>query len=328
MDPSLPTRVARTTEDLLEIQELDRAAHWDTSFYHFEDGDTKATFRLLQSADCQLAENSFGSGVLIRGGIPAGAVVFAAAVAPEQRYQGGRVTDRDLVFIQDQDEIEYQCRGPSRILTAALGREALSQALEARWGTTLQTLGQSKRLPLLPGKSLLDLQRDLAGLLSPGMTGVQAERLPPDRLLLDLFFTYAAPPDGTEWSCAYSHRRGLAEKTEDYLRVHFREPISMTSLCHELGARERTIHQGFRERYAMSPGQYLKRLRMDAARKALLSAAPTGNVTDVAMDAGFTHTGRFSVEYRTFFGEPPSATLSRSRAHRTLRGCPVGRLDG
>ena len=317
MDASSPTRVARTTEDLLEIQELDRAAHWETSFYHFENGDTKATFRLLQSADCQVAENSFSSGVLIRGGTPAGAVVFAAAVAPEQRYQGRPVTDRDLVFIQDQDEIEYKCRGPSRILTAALGREALARALEARWGMPLQTLGQSKRLPLLPGKPLLDLQRDLAGLLSPGMSGVQAERLPPDNLLLDLFFTYAAPPDDTEWPCAYSYRRRLAEQSEDYLRVHFREPISMTSLCQELNARERTIHQGFRERYDMSPGQYLKRLRMDAARKALLSAVPESRVTEIAMNAGFTHTGRFSVEYRNCFGEPPTATLSRSRAQWT-----------
>jgi AraC-like DNA-binding protein len=49
-------------------------------------------------------------------------------------------------------------------------------------------------------------------------------------------------------------------------------------------------------------------------RSALACAAADETVGDVAMRHGFTHLGRFSVEYRRRFGEAPSATLARRRA--------------
>ena len=310
MSSAVPLCVTRITDDLQEIEGLDRAAHWDTNFYHFEKGAIEASFRLAQSDEFQVVENTFKKGVLIRGGIPSGTVVFAVASAPEQHYQGRLVTPGDIVLIRNEDEIEYRCRGFTRIFTAAIGEAVLSRALEARWGMTIETLGQSKLLPVRAGMSIIQLQEELNSFLAPGMTDLPSRGLSPDERLRDLFFKYAMPPDGSDTSRALRHK--LAQRVEAYLRVHFRNPISIMSLCHELNVRERTIHQGFRERYAVSPYEYVKMLRIDAARKALLSASREDSVTEIALEVGFTHLGRFSVEYRNLFGESPSATLSRS----------------
>jgi AraC-like DNA-binding protein len=43
----------------------------------------------------------------------------------------------------------------------------------------------------------------------------------------------------------------------------------------------------------------------------LVRAQPEESVTEIAMQWGFTHMGRFSIEYRQRFGERPSETLSR-----------------
>lgn len=108
-------------------------------------------------------------------------------------------------------------------------------------------------------------------------------------------------------------RRRVARSAEAYIRESFRRSITTTMLCRELDASERTLNLGFRERYGLSPHAYVATVRMDAARKALLSADPQARVTDIAMQAGFSHLGRFSVEYRSRFGESPSRTLSRTR---------------
>lgn len=58
---------------------------------------------------------------------------------------------------------------------------------------------------------------------------------------------------------------------------------------------------------------HLRRRRLDAVHRDLrdLDPADGTTVTDVAHRHGFAHAGRFTAEYRTRFGETPSATLAR-----------------
>jgi transcriptional regulator GlxA family with amidase domain len=71
----------------------------------------------------------------------------------------------------------------------------------------------------------------------------------------------------------------------------------------------------------MGPIRYLTLHRMHQVRYALLSAdASNTTVTRVAMAHGFSELGRFSVEYRSFFYESPSETLSRLPQHNAQDG--------
>jgi transcriptional regulator GlxA family with amidase domain len=59
-------------------------------------------------------------------------------------------------------------------------------------------------------------------------------------------------------------------------------------------------------------------MRMREAREALLNPrSSAATVTLIAMQCGFLELGRFSVEYRSAFGESPSATLRRSVDEQT-----------
>ena len=63
----------------------------------------------------------------------------------------------------------------------------------------------------------------------------------------------------------------------------------------------------------MGPVRYLWLRRMHLVRRALLLATPgASTVTQIAMDHGFWELGRFSTQYRSFFGEPASVTLHRT----------------
>lgn len=86
---------------------------------------------------------------------------------------------------------------------------------------------------------------------------------------------------------------------------------SVVELCTAIGVSERALQYAFRTYMGMTPVEYLRLCRLSRARSQLLSANPLmTSVTDIAMQFGFFHLGRFARDYRRVFGESPSTTLN------------------
>jgi AraC family ethanolamine operon transcriptional activator len=89
--------------------------------------------------------------------------------------------------------------------------------------------------------------------------------------------------------------------------------LSVRELSQLVGVSQRTLEHGFRDHFDLTPYQYMSRFRLGLAREALRLADPADStVSDIAVHHGFWELGRFAGEYRRFFGELPSATLSRA----------------
>ncbi|MEJ2229416.1 MAG: AraC family transcriptional regulator [Alphaproteobacteria bacterium] len=97
----------------------------------------------------------------------------------------------------------------------------------------------------------------------------------------------------------------------DYIQAHFDRPVAISDIVEATGVPGRTLFKQFRDHQGMSPMQYLRNVRFDYARKLLQAAEPGASVTEIAMEAGFMHMGRFAAEYRYRYGESPSETLRR-----------------
>ena len=102
----------------------------------------------------------------------------------------------------------------------------------------------------------------------------------------------------------------IAKSARDYIEMNFPMPVHMEELCKHTGVGIRTVQRCFREYFDHSITDYLKTVRLDAAYRELTAGdSRETNVTQVALGNGFTHLGRFSVAYRTRFGESPRETL-------------------
>ena len=94
------------------------------------------------------------------------------------------------------------------------------------------------------------------------------------------------------------------------MRANVGEPVTADQMALVAGVSLRSLYAGFKEFCGVSPMQYLRTLRLDGARQALLNE-PDCNIGSIAMLWGFGHLGRFSVEYKERFGESPSQSVRR-----------------
>jgi len=92
------------------------------------------------------------------------------------------------------------------------------------------------------------------------------------------------------------------------------DPMPSTVVLAEMiGVSDRWLRAAFNSVFNVSAVAFFKAKAIDGARRDLLAAQPASTtVTEVAMRWGFWHLGRFSSQYRSYFGELPSQTLARS----------------
>jgi AraC family ethanolamine operon transcriptional activator len=106
------------------------------------------------------------------------------------------------------------------------------------------------------------------------------------------------------------NRLDQAWKADDFIRAHLGDNLSVMRLCRELRLSRRQLEYAFRTAFDVGPAEYVHLTRLNETRRGLKLARRTGrSVTEVAMDAGISHLGRFAASYRRVFGESPSETL-------------------
>ena len=99
-----------------------------------------------------------------------------------------------------------------------------------------------------------------------------------------------------------------------------RMPITVPELASAVNVKRRTLERAFRRSLGISPYRFLRLHRLNRLHKDLRAGRSQGKtVTALLMDWGFSELGRTAVEYKSLFGESPSATLARGASPTGLR---------
>ena len=104
----------------------------------------------------------------------------------------------------------------------------------------------------------------------------------------------------------HTHRIARAVET---LRSRFDQPLRIEELARELGMSVSSFHQHFKTATSMSPIQFQKLLRLQEARRLLLTEEVDAG--GAALRVGYDDASQFSREYKRLFGEPPRRDVSR-----------------
>ncbi|MFI6075029.1 AraC family transcriptional regulator N-terminal domain-containing protein [Actinoplanes sp. NPDC051343] len=96
-----------------------------------------------------------------------------------------------------------------------------------------------------------------------------------------------------------------------WIRENYRRPFRVEEVAQLSGMSVSAFHKNFQAVTAMSPIQFQKHLRLQAAR--LLLASRPNDITGVGQKVGYDNPSQFSREYRRQFGVPPSVDAARIR---------------
>ncbi len=114
-----------------------------------------------------------------------------------------------------------------------------------------------------------------------------------------------------------AHAEGHSQqisKAIDWLLGHYCEPVRMEDLAAHVGMSPSTFHHHFRAVTAMSPLQFQKWLRLQEARRLMLSE--NKDAASAASLVGYESPSQFSREYSRQFGDSPKRDMKR------LQGAP------
>jgi AraC-like DNA-binding protein len=234
------------------------------------------------------------------------------------------------VFVQGRKVInlggtEYLCDGSSFLLSS-IDLPVQSQIVEASEKAPLLSMGLRLDMPTvrevlsqedLPGPHLPSQRHGLAvgettaGLLGACIRLIDLLDMPEDIPFLgrlierEIVYRILRTPQGerlrgiaTTGDLSHRTARAIA-----WLRDNYTKPLRMEELAAAARMGVSTLHHQFRALTAMSPLQYQKQLRLQAARQKMLMDGM--DASSAAYEVGYESVSQFSREYSRFFGQPP-----------------------
>lgn len=102
------------------------------------------------------------------------------------------------------------------------------------------------------------------------------------------------------------------ERLAEFIERNLKQDIALEQLAELAHMSPRSLYALFEKHAGNTPKHYIRQRKLEQIRARLSDPqAPVRSVTEIALDYGFLHLGRFSECYKSAFGELPSDTLRR-----------------
>jgi AraC-like DNA-binding protein len=113
-----------------------------------------------------------------------------------------------------------------------------------------------------------------------------------------------------QFAVSGSHAQRIAAAAQ-LIEQDYNQPLHIAKLSAAVNMSPSSLHHHFKEITAMSPLQYQKQIRLQEARRLLLSE--TSEAADAGFQVGYESPTQFNREYARMFGLPPIRDIKRLR---------------
>ena len=325
--PASHNQLIRQHSDLFE--ELSELVHgWELDFCQLGRADAPFYLQQVEGPSILISRAFFASSFYQVGSAPPGyrtiSMLVPRAGNTSWRWCGESVAPGSLLVMPVGGEFESISAPNFESIHLAIPIPLLEQIAETQFNLPLQSLMPDTRCfcrqggePLQSLRSLLKrLTRGPEQVCSPGALWLtpRLEREMAFLVLACLAGGGAELPRGPRsgrMKCLARAIEILNEADSSFMEVG--ELVSVVDVS------RRTLENAFSDGLGVGPAAFLKSRRLHRLNRALLAADPSlESVATVAKAHGFQHLGQLATDYRSLFGELPSATLKRVSGRRAI----------
>jgi AraC-like DNA-binding protein len=172
-------------------------------------------------------------------------------------------------------------------------------------------LARSRQIPNVGAwwQAVLDLTRNIDR-FGRQWLGHPAAYASMEEFLLSAFISLLAEQDGQRRPADRGNERCF-RRAKEFIHANLDQALSSAEIARQACVSSRTLETVFKRHGEITPLVYARRCRLQAVHEVLCQARSEEraiNVTDVALNYGFVHMGRFAAQYREQFGCSPSET--------------------
>ncbi len=286
---------------------------WQQTYDQLGAGHVQTELKHVTGERFQIFQEALNKRVVQRGVAPNGRLCLAMPIYGGESavFQGKSVGTESVTLLHSGQEFFVQAAEGIDLLAITVEASRL-ECLAAREFTDAE-------LRRLASVSCLELRRNVLQEIRLKLERVVAAVLRnehlPENLLEDL--TLECMLDLLDHSVEKGVRRSdnhvvsayLVRRSQELALDCNDEPVSVLDICERLNVSRRTLQRSFQTITGLRPVEYLRSVRLNAARRRLRGTdSHEITVARVACDFGFTHLGHFSGYYKALFGEHPSET--------------------
>ena len=232
---------------------------------------------------------------------------LSAKLGATSRINGLAVSDNHLTCCLGNQEFELMTPQDHHAYGIVLHKHALSRMANSKQTAVNFTQLVGNGCFEVPEALIVNLRFLLNRLLCQASV-LPGAKLQKDIVTLCLIAILQSQRSNNKTTPSHTHRRLVVDRVRTYLEQHKDRAVSITELCDAIGTSRRTLQYSFESIVGISPVKYLRAIRLNGARRSLLSSDASNSVTEVASNWGFLHHSQFAKYYRELFGEKPSDT--------------------
>lgn len=288
---------------------------WNVEWRQLRPGDFEARLNYSCGGDFHYTSERFSRALHILAEPPVGTVGMVLPVIDfsQATVSGEPLQNREIVLFPPGSQLDFVSMGNAGCESFFLPQALFESVLESLCpGTKLLQRGEARVFPIDVAECM-QIRREIAMIQLSNRPTPEENSLIFARTIRAIVESLGRARNGGPRGL---HSAALvARRARDYIEEHYSDSLRIEELTRYTGSSLRTLQRSFASYFDVTPTQYLKALRFHKARLKLYSAEPEGeSVTQIAMDCGLQHLGRFSVEYRQYFGESPRQTLGRKKS--------------